>query len=381
MTGIEPRVDILWMNEADMLKAGVNDVIACTDCMEEVVKTLDNGDYRMGGETGNSHGCMVQFPKDPEFEGMPKDGPDRRFMAMPAYIGGQFKMAGVKWYGSNVENRDSGLPRSILMTVLNDKDTGAPIAFQSANLISAYRTAAIPGVGVKRLARKDAKVLGIVGPGFINSITAETFCALRPSIDTIKIKGRGRPAIDRFIEYCKAHCPNVKDYIVCETLEECTRGSDIMNFGTSTPTGGQETYPFIDSSWIKPGALICAVGALNTPEDILLDPKTKLVVDNTRMYDTWAKEYPYPTFEKWFIFGSKFTDMIHEGKMDKSRMEDIGAICNGKVPGRTSEDQIIFYSIGGMPVEDVAWGKVLYEKALKMGIGTKLNLWEEPYLH
>ena len=73
--------------------------------------------------------------------------------------------------------------------------------------------------------------------------------------------------------------------------------------------------------------------------------------------------------------------MIHEGKLEKSRMEDIGAILNGKAPGRESDDQIILYSIGGMPVEDVAWGKEIYEKALEMGIGTKLNLWDEPYLY
>ena len=43
-------------------------------------------------------------------------------------------------------------------------------------------------------------------------------------------------------------------------------------------------------------------------------------------------------------------------------------------------DRVIIYSIGGMPVEDVAWGKTVYENAIKMEIGTKLNLWEEPYL-
>ncbi len=112
-----------------------------------------------------------------------------------------------------------------------------------------------------------------------------------------------------------------------------------------------------------------------------MDPKTKLVVDNTKLYETWAEEYPYPTFEKWFIFGSKFTDMIHEGKLEKSRMEDIGAILNGKVPAREREDQIIFYSIGGMPVEDVAWGEEIYKRAKAQGIGTKLNLWESPYLY
>ena len=48
--------------------------------------------------------------------------------------------------------------------------------------------------------------------------------------------------------------------------------------------------------------------------------------------------------------------------------------------GGTPSEQVIIYSIGGMPVEDVAWGKTVYENAIKMEIGTKLNLWEEPYL-
>ena len=183
-----PNVDLLYLNEEDMIKAGVGDVVRCTECMEELLKILDKGDYRMGGDNGNSHGCMVTFPDHPEFPNMPANGPDRRFMAMPAYVGGRFDMAGMKWYGSNVENREVGLPRSILMMMLNDKKTGAPLSFMSANLLSAYRTAGIPGVGVKNLAIENAKVLGIVGPGVINTITIETFAALRPSLDTLKIK-------------------------------------------------------------------------------------------------------------------------------------------------------------------------------------------------
>ena len=375
-----PNIDLLFLNEKDMLAAGVNDVVKCTECMEEVLKLLDKGDYRMGGDNGNSHGCMVSFPENPEFPGMPKDGPDRRFMCMPAYIGGEFATAGVKWYGSNVENRKLGLPRSILMVILNDKDTGAPFAYMSANLISAYRTASIPGAGVKNLARKDAKVLGIVGPGVINSITVETFAALRPTLDTLKIKGRGKESIERCINYVKEKCPQFKNFIVCVTIEECVRDSDIMSFATSTPTGGHKNYPFVEREWIKPGALICAPGAIDVPEEFIMDPARKLVVDNSKLYDSWAEEYPYPTFDTWFLVGSKFTDMMHDGKLDRSRVHDLGAILNGKLPGRESDDQIILYSIGGMPIEDVAWGKTVYDNAVEKGIGTKLNLWEKPFL-
>lgn len=376
-----PKIDFLYLSEPDMIQAGVTDALECASTMEEVVKLLDEGDYRMGGENGNSHGCMIQFPENPQFPGMPKDGPDRRFMCMPAYLGGKFAMAGVKWYGSNVENREIGLPRSILMITLNDKDTGAPVAYMSGNLVSAYRTAAIPGVGVKQLAREDAEVLGIVGPGFINSITIETFAKLRPSLHTLKIKGRGRASIDRCIAYVKEHCPQFTTIEVCDTLEECVRGSDIMNFATSTPTGGQESYPYFDPEWLKPGVLMCGPGAMNTSKELIQDPATKLVVDNMGLYDAWAEEYPYPTFDTWFLIGSKFTDMIHDGELTRDRIENIGAIVAGKAPGRASDDQIIIYSIGGMPVEDVAWGKTVYEHAMEKGIGTKLNLWDKPYLY
>lgn len=377
-----PEIDMLYLNEKDMIAAGVTDTLKCVETMEEVLKTLDRGDYRMGGENGDSHGCMVYFPDNiKHFPGMPKDGPDRRFMCMPAYLGGKFHVAGVKWYGSNVENREKGLPRSILMVTLNDPETGAPFAYESANLISAYRTAAIPGAGVKNLAKEDAKILGIVGPGVINSITVETFAALRPSLDTLKIKGRGRASIDRCIAYVKEKCPQFKNIEVVDTIEDCVKGSDIMSFATSTPTGGHENYPYVKREWIKPGALICAPGAIDTDEDLITDPSTKLVVDNTKLYDSWAEEYPYPTFDTWFLLGSKFTDMEHDGKLDRSRVEDLGGILDGRLPGRASDDQIILYSIGGMPIEDVAWGKTIYQNALEKGIGTKLNLWDKPYLY
>ena len=122
-------------------------------------------------------------------------------------------------------------------------------------------------------------------------------------------------------------------------------------------------HPFIQREWLKPGCLVCAPGAVDFPDELVCDPKVKLVVDNKKLYEAWAEEYPYPTFDKMFLLGDKFTDLDHDGKLDW------GVV------------QIILYSIGGMPVEDVAWGKTVYETALEKGIGTKLNLWDAPYLY
>ena len=375
-----PNVDILYLNEQDMLKAGVDDVVGCTNCMEELLKTLDKGDYRMGGDNGNSHGCMISFPDQTPFPNMPVNGPDRRFMAMPAYVGGQTDMAGVKWYGSNVDNREKGLPRSILMVMLNDKETGAPLSLMSGNLLSAYRTAGIPGVGVKHLAPKNAKVLGIVGPGVINTIAIQTFASLVPTLDTLKIKGRGRASIDRCVSLISEKCPQFRNIVVCDTLEECVRDSDIISFATTMSMGVSiEDYPKVKTEWIKKGALFCLPGCADFEDELIIND-AKLVVDNIKLYEAWAEEYPYPTFQTVFILGSKFMDMIHDGKLTKDRIQDLGAILNGKEPGRESDDQIILYSVGGMPVEDVAWGKRVYQSARRKGIGTKLNLWDKPEL-
>ena len=117
---MDTKISFKYLSEQDMIEAGVMNMDECVEVMEDMLLTLNRGDYVMGGQNHNSHGCMVTFPDDPQFLGMPKNGDDRRFMAMPAYLGGKYQMAGMKWYGSNVENKKKGLPRSILMMMLND---------------------------------------------------------------------------------------------------------------------------------------------------------------------------------------------------------------------------------------------------------------------
>ena len=114
---MDTKIDFLYLSEEDMIKAGVKDMASCVEVMEDLLITLYKGDYVMGGANHNSHGCMIMFPDDPQFEGMPKNADDRRFMAMPAYLGGRYQMAGMKWYGSNVDNKKKGLPRSILIKI------------------------------------------------------------------------------------------------------------------------------------------------------------------------------------------------------------------------------------------------------------------------
>ena len=373
---MDTRIKFLYLSEPDMIKAGVKNMDQCVEAMEDLLVTLNKGDYVMAGVNHNSHGAQVIFPDDPQFEGMPKNADDRRFMAMPAYLGGKYQMAGMKWYGSNCENKASGLPRSILMMMLNDKDTGAPLALMSANLVSCYRTGAIPGVGAKYLARKDSETVTIIGPGVMGRTCLLAFLSVCPKITTVKVKGRGLRSLHAFEEFVKKECPQIQQIIVCDSMEEAVKDSDIICV-TSTAPVKEIDFPYIAEDWVKKGALICLPSAARFDDDFLIN-RCKKVVDNYKLYEAWAEEFPYPSYEMVQIIGSKFTDYLHERRIQREDIVDIADIINKKHPGRESDDEIIVYSVGGMPVEDIAWGGTVYRNALKEGIGVELPLWDQP---
>jgi ornithine cyclodeaminase len=373
------KIDFVYLSESDMIAAGVTDMPTCVDTMEEMFGLLWHGDYRMAGANNDSHGAMVLFPKESPFPDMPKATADRRFMAMPAYLGGRFRTAGVKWYGSNVENREKGLPRSILMFVLNDADTGAPLAFMSANLLSAYRTGAIPGVGARHLARRDSKVVGLVGPGVMGKTTLMALCAVCPDIDTIKIKGRGKSSIDSFLAWLKSDMPQIANIEVVDTIEAAVRESDIVTYCNTGLSGDPSTYPLVKREWVKPGAFLAMPSSCEIFSDMEA-PEVRKVVDNTGLYEAWFEELPKPAHNVVPVIGVKFMDMIAEGRMAKEDLEDLGRIVAGEAPGRTNDEEIIIMSVGGMPVEDVAWGTIIYRNAIERNIGQTLNLWETPVL-
>lgn len=373
---MDTRIKFLYLSEPDMIKAGVKNMDQCVEAMEDLLVTLNKGDYVMAGVNHNSHGAQVIFPDDPQFEGMPKNADDRRFMAMPAYLGGKYQMAGMKWYGSNCENKASGLPRSILMMMLNDKDTGAPLALMSANLVSCYRTGAIPGVGAKYLAGKDSETVTIIGPGVMGRTCLLAFLSVCPKITTVKVKGRGQRSLHAFEEFVKKECPQIQQVIVCDSMEEAVKDSDIICV-TSTAPVKEIDFPYIAEDWVKKGALICLPSAARFDDDFLIN-RCKKVVDNYKLYEAWAEGFPYPSYEMVQIIGSKFTDYLHEGRIQREDIVDIADIINKKHPGRESDDEIIVYSVGGMPVEDIAWGGTVYRNALKEGIGVELPLWDQP---
>ena len=373
------KLRMLYLDEEDMIEAGVMDAAKCVDVMEETMGLLEDGDFIMGGPEHNSHGIMLEFPKKSDIDGFPiNDGADRRFIAMPAYLGGKFHVAGCKWYGSNGNNRPMGIPRSNLMFALNDVETGAPLAYMSANLLSSMRTGAMPGLATKLLAREDSKVLTMLGAGPIAKACFRAIMTNAKKIDTVKIKAgslksKTAAALKEFIE---THYKQVKEVIICETLEEAVRGSDIISESVSVKPG---QYPTYKKEWLKPGVTLIATSFFNMDKKELVG--IRKVVDNWNLDDYNGIYDELCSDENGMrnatgCMGEEFYYMVEDGLITRDSIDHLGEIIRGKKPGRKSDDEIIFVAIEGLPMEDVAWGSEIYRNAVDHGIGTQLKIWD-----
>ena len=368
------KTEFLYMSEEDVIEAGGLDYGACINVEEEVFRLLSVGDYVMGGDNHNSHGIMMKFPKESPFENMPADGPDRRFMAMPAYVGGRFHVAGEKWYGSNIINPQRGLPRSVLMIMLNDVDTCEPIALMSGNIISSVRTGRVPGVAARNLARKDAAVCACIGAGPISKSCFEGIIHEAKSIRELVVCDIVREKADAFAEEMSARYGIRARGTV--SAEEAVRSGDIVSVAASPIKPVQ-----LQNDWLKKGSLLTFSGRGGVDEEYFTS--AKIYWDNPKMHEEYFSEHLMLPENERFVNGIavQIYRLMYEGKLPPvTQSTGLGDVICNTAPGRASDDDRICFIAGGMPVWDVAWGYELYRNALKKGLGQKLKLWDSPYL-
>lgn len=152
------QTDIIERNFSVISGSIVNEIL-----QSNYAKVIDlvEASYLAHGEkkTVNPDSYFLKFPEKPE----------ARIIALPAHLGGDFDISGIKWIASFPKNINHGIPRASAVIILNDYETGYPIACLEGSIISASRTAASAVLGAQNLIEsKTVKRLGIIGCGLIS---------------------------------------------------------------------------------------------------------------------------------------------------------------------------------------------------------------------
>src|SRR5579884_4534989 len=148
---------------------------------EKQIVELVEATYRLhgAGASVNPPSYFLRFP----------DRPSSRIIALPAAIGGQVRVDGLKWVSSFPENVAAGIPRASAVLILNDHDTGYPFACLESSIISATRTAALAASAadwLSRNRRRPARV-GFFGVGLIARYIHTFLAATGWSFDEIGV--------------------------------------------------------------------------------------------------------------------------------------------------------------------------------------------------
>ncbi|GAA6394266.1 tyramine oxidase subunit B [Clostridiales bacterium] len=372
----DTKLECLMLSEPDLIEAGVLNMKQCVRTMEEVFHLYSQGDFLMAGPHEKDHGALIQFPTQKRIFNMPDDTPDRRYMAMVGYLGGRFHVLGGKYYGSNRENLERGLPRSILTVFLNDVDTGAPLAIMSGNLISAMRTGAIPGVVTKHVQAEDASTFGIVGGGVIGR-----GCFLSIN-ETLRNKKRAL-VYDIVPERAEAFCKEMieltgLDVQPAESLEALARESDVICMASS---GKNPAH--IHDEWLRDGACVIIVGGGLLDDSFYTNLDNRIIFDCYKMHEIWMEQAAarYGSIEgaRNMFACYQYFKLLQDGKLQGDTSCELGDIVSGRIAPRTNNKQKMVFISGGLALEDLGWGYELYQTALRKGLGQKFKFWDTPY--
>ena len=365
------RLVLKFLSQEDMISAGVTDMDHCIELMDEAFKLLGLGDYVMGGSTRNSHGQRVWFPKEPQFPGMPKGGPDQRFMSLPGYLGGRFKVCGNKWYGSNINNpKNHGLPRSIITMTLNDAETARPLAIMEANILSGMRTGAVVGLSAKYLARNNSETLGVIAAGPISKFCTDAIVKSVPSLKKVVVFDINSDASRSFCEGMSAKCDI--DVSMVKSFEEAVINQDIVTSAIS----GNHT-PLFEDKMLKPGSLLTLPGRANVEDNYLRS--AYIIPDGWEMQKTYKIEGLMLPEDERTIPHNQLHTLVDNGEIKESEIQDLGKIVAGLANVDKNSDKRKYFISNGMIIQDIAWGMAMYENAVEKGLGQDLVMWEQPY--
>ncbi len=167
-----------------------------------------------------------------EYLRFPNNDADR-IIPKPAYLGGSFQAAGIKWIASFPGNLSAGLERASATLILNSVETGLAEAIMESSVINSYRTAASAALAANVLHDgRPAVTAGILGCGAINFEVLRFLLCERPEIEHIPICDADPFRAEQFRRNCASFCGG-RSLSITRDAAELFRRADIVSIATN----------------------------------------------------------------------------------------------------------------------------------------------------
>ncbi|KMZ55253.1 ornithine cyclodeaminase family protein [Dorea sp. D27] len=294
------------------------------DQIEEAYKIFGSGEYYM--------------PPRPSVE-----HDNKTLMYMPCYTK---EIIGTKILTIFPDNAKLGLPSIDGIILLNNAVTGAPEAVMDGQSVTAWRTGAVGGVGIRHLSRKDCHTVGVVGAGVQGLHQAVYACAAR-DIRTVYIYNHGNRDLTDYMFRLEKAIDNPGTKVVqCKTVEELTAKSDIIC--TTTPS----TEPVLpDDKELLRGKCIIAIGSYT--------PKMREIPDAVwDLVDKVYIELPYACEEC-----GDLSQPIEEGRLTSDKIVLMSDYLASKTDEAADTEKTTYFKSVGMGLFDVCIAQKILEEA------------------
>jgi 2,3-diaminopropionate biosynthesis protein SbnB len=324
-----------------MLVLGHADVDTLLDGRENDVVDAVETAYALHdrGRSVVPHSTFLRFP----------DQPRDRIIGLPAYVGGDEPVAGIKWIASFPGNLSAGLPRANAVVVLNSMTTGQPYALLEGSIISAKRTAA-SAASAARLLTRDAPPSGValLGCGLINLEVLRFLVALLPSLRAVALYDTDPARAEQFTARVAEVAPQL-DVTVVGTAEAALGAADLVSIATTA------AEPHLGLESARLGATILHLSLRDLHPDAILAAQN--VVDDA---DHVCREG---------------TSLFLAEQVSGDRgfiTASIGGLLNG-APLDRDPARVLVYSPFGLGALDMAVARRVVDAARVAGLGTHVE--------
>ena len=308
--------------------------------MKKIIELVEQGLFEHGHK-------RVENPPKPGIHSKS----DAFIHAMPAYYE-SLGIGGLKWVSGYPSNRALGLPQIAGLMIVNDMETGMPLAVMDCRWITAVRTAAVSAITAKYCAKEDTSSLGVVGCGVQGRMNLVALKEVIPELNEISVFDISKEAMKRYKQdFEKELDVNIE---ITDNVRAAVDGKDMILTATQ-----RLPEPLIRNEWFKPGCLGFGLEASRAWYGNAILEADKFITDS---WDQTVYFYEHGAFPDGL-------PTLHA---------ELGEVVAGVKSGRESPEERILAINIGLALEDVIVADHIY-KVAKKGEYKKLTLMESDF--